>query len=66
MSGSEFFAGLDVGGSTIKGILLDESSQQVGEPKSKAAAAKESAPPLVSYVLPSKDFAPNPISTARR
>ena len=31
MSG-QFFAGLDVGGSTIKGLLLDGNRQQVGPP----------------------------------
>ena len=32
MSNSKFFAGLDVGGSTIKGLLLDGNRQQVGPP----------------------------------
>jgi len=30
VSGSQFFAGLNVGGSTIKGLLLDGNQQQIG------------------------------------
>ena len=31
MGGLEFYAGLDVGGSTIKGMLFDGNSQQIGD-----------------------------------